>query len=112
MLERQIQSVFKAYLIYVGFFVIRHNVVSFHKGEIIASAKDQLGMPDLIACYDGRFFGFEIKTLKGKQSPYQKLREQEIKKAGGEYFLVHSLEEGKAIVAEIKGQINIGLRFA
>lgn len=50
------------------------------------------GAPDIIACIAGKFVGIEIKA-KTKQSPDQKLCEEAIKKIGGEYWLIHTVEE-------------------
>lgn len=53
------------------------------------------GIPDLVCCWNGRFLGIEIKRTgaKNEQSDAQKVHERNIKKAGGIYLLVESLEE-------------------
>ena len=53
------------------------------------------GDPDLIVCYKGKFIGIEAKTPTGVQSPMQKLREQQIKDAGGIYILARSVDDVK-----------------
>jgi Holliday junction resolvase len=57
----------------------------------------QPGIPDIIACVNGRFVGIEVKN-KGKlknQSEQQKIHEQLIKKSGGIFILADSLDTVK-----------------
>jgi hypothetical protein len=57
------------------------------------------GCPDIIVCgHSGKFIGLEIKVFSGKQSDYQKLAEADIRKAGGEYYIVRSVEDVKMII--------------
>lgn len=51
------------------------------------------GLPDIIVVAGGQFIALEVKSSIGKQSPDQKLIEAEIKKHGGKYYLVRSLED-------------------
>lgn len=51
------------------------------------------GLPDIIVVAGGAFIALEVKSSIGKQSPDQKLIEAEIKKHGGKYYLVRSLED-------------------
>lgn len=51
------------------------------------------GAPDIIAVIRGRFVGIECKFNKGRQSPDQKLFQDELEKAKGLYWLVYSVEE-------------------
>ena len=41
------------------------------------------GIPDIIACIDGHFFGFEVKTEKGKPTVLQEATIRKILKSGG-----------------------------
>lgn len=52
-----------------------------------------VGSPDIIAVYNGKFIGVECKDRYGKQSPAQKEFEAKVKKAGGEYWLIRSIDE-------------------
>ena len=45
------------------------------------------GFPDLAGCYNGIFFGIEIKVGKDRQRKEQKAMELAIGKAGGVYIL-------------------------
>ncbi len=51
------------------------------------------GLPDIIVVAGGQFIALEVKSAIGKQSPDQKLIEAEVKKHGGKYYLVRSLED-------------------
>lgn len=53
------------------------------------------GIPDIIGIYKGRFIGVEIKIGKDRQSDDQKLREQEINKAGGYYYIAKEFDSFK-----------------
>lgn len=55
------------------------------------------GVPDIIVIKDGFFIGLEVKIPKGKQSENQKIFERELKEAGGEYIVVHSIEDVQEI---------------
>ena len=49
------------------------------------------GVPDFVACIDGRFLGIEAKRGKAtKPTTRQELRIEAIKQAGGECIVVHS----------------------
>jgi hypothetical protein len=52
-----------------------------------------VGSPDIIAVIKGQFVGVECKDRYGKQSPAQKEFEANLKKAGGKYFLIRTIEE-------------------
>jgi hypothetical protein len=51
------------------------------------------GWPDITGCYHGKFVGIECKVGKNTQSESQKFIGDKIKIAGGEYFIIHSLDE-------------------
>lgn len=53
------------------------------------------GIPDIIGIQQGRFIGVEIKIGKDRQSDDQKLREQEIIKAGGYYYIAKEFDSFK-----------------
>lgn len=55
------------------------------------------GLPDIIVVWGGMFIGLEVKTKIGKQSPDQKVFESLVKKHGGKYFVVRSIEDVQAI---------------
>lgn len=51
------------------------------------------GDPDIIACYNGRYVALEAKSPIGVLSPIQKVRRDDIRKAGGIYGLVRKIED-------------------
>ena len=56
------------------------------------------GIPDIIACIGGHFFGFEVKTEKGKPTKLQESVIRKILAAGGTAMVVRSVEEVRAAV--------------
>jgi hypothetical protein len=54
------------------------------------------GIPDIIACIDGRFFGFEVKTETGKPTALQEATLRKINDAGGTSLVVRSVADVKA----------------
>ncbi len=60
------------------------------------------GTPDIIACIDELFVGFEVKTAKGVQSDEQKEFERILKaKSRGRYFVVRSVHDTEAALKSI-----------
>ncbi len=57
------------------------------------------GIPDIIACIDGRFYGFEVKTEEGTPTKLQLSTIRKINAAGGIALVVRSVEEVKAVIA-------------
>jgi Holliday junction resolvase len=55
------------------------------------------GIPDIIACIDGRFFAFEVKQPSGKLTKLQEVALAKIQAAGG----IAAKVTGAAQVAEI-----------
>jgi len=51
------------------------------------------GIPDLVVCYMGKFFAFEVKASGKGPSETQKKEIAGIKKAGGVALVVYSWEE-------------------
>ena len=60
------------------------------------------GLPDLVGCYRGRFFGFEVKREEGiPAKPIQQYFLGRIRKAGGMASLIHSPEMALERLREI-----------
>ena len=51
------------------------------------------GVPDILACIEGRFFAFEVKRSDGVVSPIQKATIRMINRAGGIALPVKTLED-------------------
>lgn len=54
------------------------------------------GIPDIIACIDGRFYGFEVKAEGGKPTKLQEATIRKILAAGGTALVVRSVDEVRA----------------
>jgi Holliday junction resolvase len=53
------------------------------------------GVPDIIACINGKFVAIEVKRSDGVVSPLQQYNIEEIHKSGGEAFVAYSFEEAR-----------------
>jgi len=65
-----------------------------------ADGYTEVGIPDIIGCYHGYFFAFEVK-LPGKQhtlKPWQARMIDKINKAGGRAAMVTSIDEAMDFV--------------
>lgn len=60
------------------------------------------GIPDVIACINGRFVAFEVKTETGKLTKLQEITIQKIRSAKGQAFKVTSAAEVDAILKELE----------
>lgn len=60
------------------------------------------GIPDIIACVDGRFVAFEVKTPTGKLTKLQEITIQRIKHAKGHAYKVTSVEEVQTILEHLE----------
>ena len=89
MKEREIVKVIMAYLKTVpGCFCWKEH------GGMFGTA----GLPDIIACIGGRFYGFEVKADKGKPTKLQEAVMRKINAAGGTALVVRSVDEVRALL--------------
>jgi len=58
------------------------------------------GIPDIIACIGGKFYGFEVKTERGKPTALQEVTMRKIQAAGGIAVVVRSVADVKAVLTE------------
>lgn len=72
--------------------------------KVHGSANMMAGLPDIIACVDGFFVGFEVKheETRNNTSPRQKFVHEQIREAEGIVYVVCSETEALAIVASIR----------
>lgn len=54
--------------------------------KVHQSGYTRKGIPDLIACIDGKFYAIETKTDMGKLSKHQEIEIQKVRSAGGIAF--------------------------
>ena len=93
MLERDVVAAIKKYLSSLGsdiFFWKEHG------GPYGTS-----GIPDIICCYKGRFLGLEAKLPGGRLTELQKRALDRINAAGGIVRRVESVDDVKAIIAQV-----------
>ncbi len=57
------------------------------------------GIPDIIACVEGRFYAFEVKQPGGRLSRLQEVTLKKIEAAGGVAVMVTSVDEVKSTLA-------------
>ena len=58
------------------------------------------GIPDIIACIGGRFFGFEVKTQVGRPTKLQEATIRKINDSGGVAAIVRSVDDVKGVLRE------------
>jgi predicted RecB family endonuclease len=56
------------------------------------------GIPDIVACIDGRFYAFEVKTPVGKTTKLQEAAIRKILACGGTAVVVRSVDEVRAVI--------------
>jgi hypothetical protein len=92
MLERDLIAAIKRYLASLGGDVFYFKE---HGGPYGTS-----GVPDIIACYKGRFLGLEAKLPGGRLTELQKRAIAKINRAGGIARRVESVEDVQAVIAQ------------
>lgn len=98
MLERDVVAAIKKYLMSLGSDVFFWKE---HGGPYGSS-----GIPDIICCYKGRFLGLEVKLPNGKLTELQKRAIEKINRAGGVACRVESVDDVKAVIDRIEGEIH------
>lgn len=66
------------------------------------------GVPDIIVCYKGRFFGLECKAKGNKPTKLQQLNIDKINAAGGIALVIdeHNMNEVKTILENTHGVLE------
>lgn len=93
--EKNFENKIKKYLKEKGFYFIKY----WGGGEFTKA-----GVPDILACINGFFFGIEVKSETGKPSPLQLINLKQIDDAGGFGILLYpdDFEEFKEFVEIIE----------
>lgn len=87
-LESKLQKQIQNYLESIGAYKFKVH------GEIFMRA----GIPDIIACYKGRFIGIEAKEPGNKPSELQLAHGRKIVKSGGIFGVCYSLQDAKDLI--------------
>ena len=77
--EKNFENKIKAYLKSIGAYFIKTHGDRFSR----------VGTPDIIACINGYFVAVEVKAENGKPSDLQLYHLEQIRKAGGNSFLLY-----------------------
>lgn len=91
MREKNIENKIKSYLKSKGAYYFKHHGNQF----------SQVGVPDIIACYKGRFIGIEVKNETGKTSPLQDVNLKMINDAGGIGIVARCVEDVSKVIDSI-----------
>lgn len=83
--EKTIENRIKRYLDSIGAWYLK----------VHGSAYQRSGVPDIIACVNGKFVGIEVKKPGGVISALQQANIRLIEQSGGIAFVAYSLEEAK-----------------
>ena len=84
--EKKVETEIKEYITNLGGLCYK-----IHGGDLY----QETGIPDLLCCLNGWFFGIEVKDPGGKPSAIQLVQGARIKKAGGHFLIAKSLQEVK-----------------
>lgn len=95
--EKSVENEIKAYIASCGGLCYK-----IHGGDLY----QETGIPDLLCCWGGLFFGIEVKDPNGKPSAIQLAQGVRIKKAGGHFLIAKSLQDVKNYV-EKAGLIDL-----
>jgi len=95
MLESKIQKQTIDYLLSIGCKVIN------------LKAASRAGNADLVFCYKGLYIEFEMKQPKKDATKLQQIKGRETVKAGGLWFVVHSVEEASEIMLQVDSLFDV-----
>lgn len=83
MSEQKLQAKIIKYMTAKGAYVVK----------VITASK--AGIPDILICYEGKFYGIEVKVGKNKVSGLQIANLKRIQECGGVAILAYSLKDVK-----------------
>ena len=90
--EKNIENSIKRYLKSKGAYYFKHHGNQF----------SQVGVPDIISCYKGRFIGIEVKNEIGKTSPLQDVNLKMINEAGGIGIIARCVKDVKEVLENVE----------
>jgi hypothetical protein len=102
--ERAVQKAVVAYLRARNCLVAVTDAGAAYKAGAFFGDAIPAGWPDVTGLLpDGRFLGVECKAPGGRQSPAQKVMEQQIRRRSGIYVLAHGVEDVIAALGYLSG---------
>ena len=79
-----------------GGYAMRINVGGFYREDVgYIRSGSTVGVPDIIAVFEGMYIGIEVKTGKDYQSEAQKTVQERTQQAKGVYLIAHDFESFK-----------------
>ena len=73
--------------------------------KIHVDAMQSRGLPDVVACMAGTFYGIEFKRPRKKPTDMQKYHIGEIRKAGGRAGVITEVWQMSAVLVAIRGPV-------
>lgn len=67
--------------------------------KVISANKN--GVPDILACVNGKFVAIEVKTPTGRVSPLQEYQINRINNSGGLAAVARSVDDVKKLLAQL-----------
>ena len=95
--EKEIETEIKAYIKACGGLCYK-----IHGGDLYQES----GIPDLLCCWGGLFFGIEVKDPNGVPSAIQLAQGARIKKAHGHFIIARSVQDVRDYI-EKEGLIGL-----
>ncbi len=94
-LEKDVQASCLQYLAMKQYFFFRLNNLPVFDGGFYRSLGDYVppGLPDCVLIRKGRFVGLEFKGSSGKLSETQMECGKRIQEAGGDYYVIRSIDD-------------------
>lgn len=94
-LEKHIENQIKRYLDRIGVWYMK----------VHGSMYQKAGVPDIIACVNGKFVGIEVKRPGGIVSPLQQLNIDDINRCGGVAFVAYSVEDVRREIEKLRNAL-------
>lgn len=76
--------------------------------KIVGGPRQAAGLPDIIACYRGRFVAFEVKRpgREGTLTAIQRATLDAIRESSGKAWMITSVKDAMKILAEIDEELD------
>lgn len=76
----------------------------------VASGFGNAGVPDILACYEGRFLGIECKAGKGKATALQLSNLRQIREAGGIALIIDETAFSERVLHVVLDSIDMEIK--